>query len=76
MGCDTKTAATVWAPSYERATLMQASLAIVSLLAGTVAWVLGGGAVWPRRGVADRRGRAVHVRRDHADEPSLASART
>jgi uncharacterized membrane protein len=46
MGCDTKTAATVWAPSYERATLMQASLAIVSLLAGTVAWVLGGGAVW------------------------------
>lgn len=29
MGCDTKTAATVWAPSYKRATVMQASLAIL-----------------------------------------------
>jgi hypothetical protein len=28
MGCDTKIAATVWAPSYKRATVMQASLAI------------------------------------------------
>jgi uncharacterized membrane protein len=43
MGCDTKTAATVWAPSYKRATVMQASLAIVSFLAGELAWLLGGG---------------------------------
>lgn len=42
MGCDTKTAATVWAPSYERATLMQASLAIVGLCAGVIVWLLGG----------------------------------
>jgi hypothetical protein len=46
MGCDTKTAATVWAPSYKRATVMQASLAIVSFLAGALAWLLGGGIEW------------------------------
>ncbi len=46
MGCDTKTAATVWAPSYQRATAMQASLAIVSLVAGVAAWILGGGIPW------------------------------
>jgi hypothetical protein len=46
MGCDTKTAATVWAPSYKRATVMQASLAIVGLLAGAAVWLLGGGAAW------------------------------
>ena len=37
MGCDTKTAATVWAPSYKRATLLQAPLAVVSCLAGVLA---------------------------------------
>ena len=46
MGCDTKTAATVWAPSYKRATVMQASLAILSFLAGVAAWLLGGGFLW------------------------------
>src|SRR5207245_9300099 len=46
MGCDTKVAATVWAPSYKRATVMQASLAILSLLAGVAAWLLGGGVLW------------------------------
>src|SRR6266513_56545 len=43
MGCDTKTAATVLAASYKRATCMQASLAILSFLAGVAAWLLGGG---------------------------------
>src|SRR3954470_14382094 len=46
MGCDTKTAATVWAPSYKRATMMQAPLAILSFVAGTSAWLLGGGIMW------------------------------
>ena len=46
MGCGTKLAATVWAPSYARATVMQASLAIVSLLSGAAAWLLGGGTLW------------------------------
>ena len=46
MGCDTKTAATVWAPSYERATVMQAPLAALSFLAGVGAWLFGGGMLW------------------------------
>ena len=31
---DTRTAAMVWAPSYQRATVMQASLALISTLSG------------------------------------------
>jgi len=46
MGCDTKTAATVWAPSYKRATVMQASLAILGFLSGLVVWLLSGGIMW------------------------------
>ena len=46
MGCDTKTAATVWAPSYRRATVMQASLAILGFLSGLAVWLLGGGIMW------------------------------
>ena len=46
MGCATKIAATVWAPSYKRATVMQASLAIVGFLSGGGAWLLGAGVMW------------------------------
>ena len=46
MGCDTKTAATVWAPSYKKATVMQAPLACLSFLAGVGAWLFGGGLLW------------------------------
>ena len=46
LGCGTELAATVWAPSYKRATVMQASLAIVGFLAGTAAWLTGGGMLW------------------------------
>jgi uncharacterized membrane protein len=46
MGCDTRTAATVWAPSYKRATVMQASLAILGFLAGVALWLLSGGLMW------------------------------
>ena len=46
MGCETKIAATVWAPSYKRATVMQATLAVVSFLTGTSTWLLGGGISW------------------------------
>jgi hypothetical protein len=44
--CDTRTAALQWAPSYKRATLMQAPLAVLSLLSGVLAWVLGAGISW------------------------------
>ena len=43
---DTQAAATQWAPSYKRATWMQAPLAIVGLLTGALACFLGGGVGW------------------------------
>lgn len=46
MDLDTRSAALQWAPSYKRATWMQAPLAIVSFLTGVGAWLLGGGLVW------------------------------
>ena len=46
MGLETKMAALQWAPSYKRATLLQAPLALVSFLAGTAAWLLGAGVWW------------------------------
>ena len=46
MGCDTKTAVTVWAPSYKRATVMQASLAITGFLSGLAVWLLGADIMW------------------------------
>ena len=35
-----------WAPSYHRATRMQAPLALVGALAAAGAWMAGGGAAW------------------------------
>jgi len=46
MGCDTKTAVTVWAPSYKRAYFMQASLAVVGFISGFTVWFLHGGIMW------------------------------
>ena len=46
MSCSTEIAAAVWAPSYRRATVMQASLAITGSLAGLAAWILGAGLMW------------------------------
>jgi hypothetical protein len=46
MTLDTKFAAAQWAPSYRRATWLQAPLALVSFLAGLGSWLLGGGPGW------------------------------
>jgi hypothetical protein len=46
MSCGTRIAVIVWAPSYKRATVMQAPLAILSSIAGVSAWLLGGGIMW------------------------------
>ncbi len=46
LSCGTKIAATVWTPSYKRATIMQASLAIISFSSGVSAWFSGGGILW------------------------------
>ena len=46
MSLDTRAAAAQWAPSYRRATLMQAPLAVLSFIASCTAWFLGGGRAW------------------------------
>jgi Domain of unknown function (DUF1772) len=46
MTLGSKAAAMEWAPSYRRATWMQAPLALLSLLAGLGSWLMGGGAGW------------------------------
>ena len=46
MTLDTRFAAAQWAPSYRRATWMQAPLALLSLAAGLGSWLLGGGIGW------------------------------
>ena len=43
--CGTALAATEFGPSYRRATVMQASLAAVGLVAATVAWAQGRGVI-------------------------------
>jgi len=46
MRLDTRSAAAQWAPSYRRATLMQAPLAVLGFVAGCTVWFLGGGPAW------------------------------
>jgi hypothetical protein len=46
MRLDTRNAAMQWAPSYRRATWMQAPLAILGFVTGAGAWLLGGGLLW------------------------------
>lgn len=46
LSCGTVIAAAQWAPSYKRATFMQASLAAVATLAGIGRWLLTGGTLW------------------------------
>ena len=43
---ETRAAVSQWAPSYQRATWMQAPLALSSFLAGTAVWFMGGGVGW------------------------------
>ena len=46
LSCGTEIAAKQWAPSYKRATVMQASLAIVAGVAGAGRWVHSHNALW------------------------------
>lgn len=46
MHCGTLLAATEFGPSYRRAAVMQAALALAGTLAGTAAGLAGGGAPW------------------------------
>ena len=44
--CPTAHAVEQWRPSYKRATVMQASLAVVGSLLAIAAWLTGAGLVW------------------------------
>ena len=46
LACGTEAAARQWAPSYRRATLMQATLAILAAVAGIASWFHGEGIAW------------------------------
>jgi hypothetical protein len=46
LSCGTEIAALQWAPSYKRATVMQATLAIVATLAGVLQWTQTGRVAW------------------------------
>lgn len=46
MGLETSIAARQWAPSYQRATWMQAPLALLAFVAGGAVWFMGGGMAW------------------------------
>ncbi len=49
--CSTPTAIAGWRPSYRRATIMQASLAVAGSLLAVAAWLNGYGAVWLTAGL-------------------------
>jgi Domain of unknown function (DUF1772) len=46
LGLETRMAALQWAPSYKRATWLQAPLALLSLTCGVAVWLLGRGWGW------------------------------
>jgi hypothetical protein len=46
MSLDTRIAVLQWAPSYRKATWLQAPLALISLISGAAAWPSGAGPSW------------------------------
>ena len=51
MQCDTVAALAQWAPSYKRATVMQAPLAAIGFLSAAGAWLTGAGLMWLITGI-------------------------
>lgn len=51
MECGTEIAATEFPPSYRRAAIMQASLAILGFLGSILAWFMGGSVLWLLGGI-------------------------
>ena len=46
LSCGTEVAARQWAPSYQRAAVMQATLALLAGVGGVVSWLHGEGVAW------------------------------
>ena len=65
---DTRSAAVQWAPSYMRATWMQAPLAVLSLVCGVAVWANERQHRMADSGGADRACSPVHVRCHYADK--------
>jgi uncharacterized membrane protein len=51
MSCGTEAAINQWAPSYRRATWMQAPLALLGFLSAVIAWLAGASTAWLIGGV-------------------------
>ena len=51
ISCGTELAVSQWAPSYRRATWMQAPLALVGFVSAAAAWLAGSGIVWLLGGI-------------------------
>jgi uncharacterized membrane protein len=51
MSCGTAAAIAQWAPSYRRATWMQAPLALIGFASAVIAWLAGASAAWLIGGV-------------------------
>ncbi len=51
MECGTEIAATEFGPSYRRAAVMQASLAVLGFVSSIIAWLAGAGSWWPIGGI-------------------------
>ena len=51
MSCGAEAAFNEWAPSYQRATWMQAPLAIIGFVCAVIAWYTGSGVQWLVGGV-------------------------
>jgi hypothetical protein len=62
-----------WRPSYKRATVMPASLAVVGSLLAIAAWLVGASLTWF---LAARFSRSVHADRDVADEQTTGGSRS
>ena len=68
MACGIEIAATEFSPSYRRAAVMQASLAIAGFVFAVIAWLSGGTAWWLVGRLAPGVCGAVYAACHHADE--------
>ena len=76
MQCGVEIAATEFAPSYRRATVMQATCAAVGLLSSLAAWLAGATFWWLVAGVLLGIGHSVHADRDPAHQQAIAQPGT
>src|SRR5437867_1001046 len=72
MQCGTELAATVFAPSYKRAAVTQATLALVATISGVVSWSIAGSVLWIIGALLIFGVISLYVNRDSANEQPVA----